>query len=77
MSTQPNRLIEEQLLAYAESRRQQAPLAFELDVASRRRLREEVRRVYGPSRRPSLPGGPGNTGCGSVWRQPRRPWCCS
>ncbi|MCL4178868.1 MAG: hypothetical protein KJ072_14145 [Verrucomicrobia bacterium] len=46
MSTHPNRLIEEQLRAYAESRRQQAPLAFELDVASRRRLREEVRCVY-------------------------------
>ncbi len=46
MSTEPNRLIEEQLRAYAESRRQQAPPAFELDVMARRRLREEVRRVY-------------------------------
>jgi hypothetical protein len=46
MSVEPNKSIEAQLRAYAESRRLEAPAVFELDAPARIRFQEEVRRVY-------------------------------
>jgi hypothetical protein len=46
MSNDPNQAMDDQLKAYAESRRREAPVEFELDAATRRRLHAEVQRVY-------------------------------
>jgi hypothetical protein len=46
MSVEPKQSMEDQLRAYAESRRLEAAPGFELDPPVRRRLQDEVRRVY-------------------------------
>jgi len=46
MSAEPNKSMEEQLRAFAESRRLECPPIFELDAPARQRLQDEVRRVY-------------------------------
>jgi hypothetical protein len=46
MPNEPNQSMEDQLRAYAERRRREAPAEFELDVVARRQLQAEVRRVH-------------------------------
>jgi hypothetical protein len=46
MPNEPNQAMENELKAYAERRRREAPAQFELDEPARRALQTEVRRVY-------------------------------
>jgi hypothetical protein len=77
MSVEPKQSMEDQLRAYAESRRLEAAPGFELDPPVRRRLQDEVRRVYHATVSPTAPRFLGGFGCDWRWWARPRQWCCS